>query len=148
MPSQESINALVERLDTDGDLAAALEADTFATLRELGFEDLVGPVEAERDRIGGLLERIYADDAFRTSVEQDPIAELTDWGMPELAIAPVLLLAGAPEEVVERATADVEAHLLGRTPVTVARRPASRWKSSSRWTGTSPRHYRRMKTGH
>jgi hypothetical protein len=97
-----------------------LEADPFSTLRDLGFDDLVATVEQERDRIGELVDRIYADDSFRNAVEQDPIAELTSWGMPELTIAPVLLLAGAPEDVVERATADVEAHLLGRKPVTVA----------------------------
>jgi hypothetical protein len=120
MPSQQSIQALVERLDADVELAAALEVDPFATLRELGFEDLVATVEQERDRIGELVDRIYRDDPFRSAVEQDPIAELTGWGIPELAIGPVLVLAGAPEEVVERATADVEAHLLGRKPATIA----------------------------
>jgi hypothetical protein len=120
MPSQQSINMLVERLDADGELAAALEVDPFTTLRELGFEDLVATVVQERDRIGELVDRIYSDDPFRSAVEQDPIAELTGWGIPELAIGPVLVLAGAPEEVVERATADVEAHLLGRKPATVA----------------------------
>lgn len=120
MPSQQNINALVERLDADGELAAALEVDAFTTLRELGFDDLVATVEQERDRIGELLDRIYRDDPFRSAVEQDPIAELTGWGIPELAIGPVLVLAGAPEEVVERATADVEAHVLGRKPATIA----------------------------
>lgn len=120
MPKQESINVLVERLGADDELAATLEADPFTALRELGFDDLVATVEQERDRIGELLDRIYRDDPFRSAVEEDPIAELTSWGIPELAIEPVLVLAGAPEEVIERATADVEAHVLGRKPVTVA----------------------------
>ena len=120
MPNQESINALLERLDADVELAAGLEIDPSTALRELGFEDLVATVEQERDRIGELVDRIYRDDSFRSAVEEDPIAELIGWGVPELAIGPVLVLAGAPDEVIERATADVEAHLLGRKPATVA----------------------------
>jgi hypothetical protein len=119
MPSQH-INAFVERLEADGELAAALELDAFGTLRDLGFDDLATAVEHERDRIGELLDRIYRDDEFRRAVEEDPIAGLTEWGLPEVAIGPVLVLAGAPEEVVDRATADVEAHLLGRKPATIA----------------------------
>jgi hypothetical protein len=120
MPNEQSINALVERLEADGELSEALEADPFTALRELGFDELAATVEQERDRIGKLLDRIYEDESFRSAVEQDPITELTGWGLPELAIAPVLVLAGAPGEVVERATEDVEAHILGRKPMTVA----------------------------
>jgi len=120
MPSQQSIDTLVERLEADSELSEAMEADPFTALRELGLDELAATVERERDRIGELLDRIYEDDSFRSAVEQDPVSELTDWGLPELAIAPVLVLAGAPDDVVERTTADVEAHLLGRKPMTVA----------------------------
>jgi hypothetical protein len=77
-------------------------------------------VEQERDRIGELVDRIYRDDAFRGAVEQDPTVQLAEWGIPEAAIGSVLVLAGAPNDVVERATADVEAHLLGGKPATIA----------------------------
>jgi hypothetical protein len=121
MPSQdERFNALLERLDADGELAGALELDTFTTLRDMGFDDLIETAEQERDRIGELVDRIYRDDAFRQAVEQDPLAELGEWGIPEMAIAPVLVLAGAPDDVVEQATSDVEAHLLGKKPATLA----------------------------
>jgi hypothetical protein len=121
MPSQDDrFNALLERLDVDGELAGALELDTLTTLREMGFDDLIETAEQERDRIGELVDRIYRDDAFRQAVEQDPLAELGEWGIPEMAIAPVLVLAGAPDDVVEQATADVEAHLLGKKPATLA----------------------------
>jgi hypothetical protein len=121
MPSQDDrFNALLERLDADGELAGALELDTLTTLREMGFDDLIETAEQERDRIGELVDRIYRDDAFRQAVEQDPLAELGEWGIPEMAIAPVLVLAGAPDDVVEQATADVEAHLLGKKPATLA----------------------------
>ncbi len=119
MPSQQ-MNAFVERLEADGELAAALELDTFGALRDHGFDDLATAVEQERERIGELVDRIYEDDEFRRAVEEDPIAGLTGWGIPEVAIGPVLVLAGAPDEVVDRATADVEAHLLGRKPATIA----------------------------
>jgi hypothetical protein len=119
MPSQQ-INAFVERLEADSEFVAALELDTFSTLRDLGFDDLARTVEHERDRIGELVDRIYRDDEFRRVVEADPIGGLTAWGIPEFAVGPVLVLAGAPDEVVERATADVEAHLLGRKPATIA----------------------------
>lgn len=120
MPSQQRFNAFVERLDADGELAAAVELDAVTTLRDMGFEDLVATVEQERDRIGELVDRIYRDDVFRRAIEQDPMAHLADWGIPEVAMGHVLVLAGAPDDIVERATADVEAHLLGRKPATIA----------------------------
>jgi hypothetical protein len=121
MPSQDDrFNALLERLDADGEVAGALELDAVTTLRDLGFDDLVATAEQERDRIGELVDRIYRDASFREAVEQDPLGELGGWGVPEIAIAPVLVLAGAPDDVVERATSDVEAHLLGKKPATVA----------------------------
>jgi hypothetical protein len=120
MPSQDRFNALLERLDADGELAGALELDTLTTLRDMGFDDLIETAEQERDRIGELVDRIYRDDSFRQAVEQDPMGELGEWGIPEMAIAPVLVLAGAPDDVVEQATSDVEAHLLGKKPATLA----------------------------
>jgi hypothetical protein len=120
MPSQDRFNALLERLDADGELAGALELDTLTTLRDMGFDDLIETAEQERDRIGELVDRIYRDDSFRRAVEQDPMGELGEWGIPEMAIAPVLVLAGAPDDVVEQATSDVEAHLLGKKPATLA----------------------------
>jgi hypothetical protein len=120
MANQERFYALAERLDEDGALAAAFELDAFTTLRDMGFDDLAETVEQERDRIGELVDRIYRDEEFRRSVEEDPTGELASWGIPEVAIGTVLVLAGAPEDVVDRATADVEAHLLGRKPATIA----------------------------
>jgi hypothetical protein len=120
MPSQDRFNDLFERLEADDELAGALELDAVTTLRDIGFEDLIATAEQERDRIGELVDRIYRDDSFRQAVEQDPMGQLGDWGIPEMAIAPVLVLAGAPDDVVDQATSDVEAHLLGRKPATVA----------------------------
>ncbi|MGH3133486.1 MAG: hypothetical protein ACRDNY_07060 [Gaiellaceae bacterium] len=119
MTTQQVIE-LVERLDRDNDFTSALEGDPIATLRSEGFDELVAATERDRDRIGELVDRIYRDDEFRTRVEHDPTGELIGWGLPEFAIEPVLLLAGAPDDVIERATADVEAHLSAKSPVTVA----------------------------
>lgn len=119
MPSEDRYNALVERLDADGNFAAALQLDTFTALRDTGFDDLAPSVEEERARIAALVDRIYEDVAFREAVELNPTGELVAWGLPEEAIAPVLVLVGAPDDVVDRATADVEAHL-GRKPATIA----------------------------
>jgi hypothetical protein len=120
MPSEERLTALVERLDADGQAETRLELDALTTLRDLGFEDLAPSIEQERDRIGELIDRIYREDELRRRVEEDPIGELVGWGMPDPAVAPVLMLAGAPDHVVERASADVEAHLMGRKGASVA----------------------------
>lgn len=114
------VTEFVERLDGDRPFTTAFEDDPFATLRNEGFGELATAAEHDRDRIGELVDRIYRDDEFRQKVEQDPISELIGWGLPEDAIGPVLLIAGAPAEVVDRATADVEAHISARTAVAVA----------------------------
>ncbi|MEX2614333.1 MAG: hypothetical protein WD380_12210 [Gaiellaceae bacterium] len=114
------VTEFVERLDGDRPFTTAFEDDPFATLRNEGFGELATAAEHDRDRIGELVDRIYRDDEFRQKVEQDPIGELIGWGLPEDAIGHVLLIAGAPAEVVDRATADVEAHISARTAVAVA----------------------------
>jgi len=118
--STQLISVFSERLYGDKSFATALEHDPVTTLRNEGFSDLATVAERDRERIGGLVDRIYGDDEFRARVEQDPIAELVGWGLPEAAIEPFLAVAGAPAEVIERATADVEAHLSARKPATVA----------------------------
>ena len=118
--TSQLVTEFVERLDGDRPFTTAFEDDPFATLRNEGFGELATAAEHDRDRIGELVDRIYRDDEFRQKVEQDPIGELVGWGLPEDAIGHVLLIAGAPAEVVERATADVEAHISARTAVAVA----------------------------
>ena len=118
--STQLVSVFSERLYGDKSFANALEHDPFSTLRNEGFADLATAAERGRDRIGDLVERLYADDEFRGRVEQDPIAELIGWGLPEAAIGPFLAVAGAPDDVIERAAADVEAHISARKPATVA----------------------------
>ena len=118
--STQLVSVFSERLYGDKSFATALEQDPFTTLRDEGFSDLATAAEQDRDRIGELVDRIYADDEFRQKVEQDPIAELIGWGLPEAAIQPFLAVAGAPGDVIERAAADVEAHISARKPATVA----------------------------
>ena len=118
--STQLVSVFSERLYGDKSFASALEHDPLSTLRNEGFADLATAAERDRDRIGELVEQLYADDEFRGRVEQDPIAELIGWGLPELAIGPLLAAAGAPDDVIERATADVEAHISARKPATVA----------------------------
>jgi hypothetical protein len=120
MPSEDRFDDLLERLETDDRFASALELDPFTSLRDAGFEDVADAAAKERDRIGELIDRIYQDEAFRRAVEEHPAEALGEWGLDEAAIGPVLVLAGAPDEVVERATADVEGHLIGRKPATLA----------------------------
>lgn len=116
----ELASALSERLHEDEQFAAALERDPFMTLRAEGFSVLAEAAERDRARIGELVDRIYADDAFRGKIEEDPLAELVGWGLPEAAVGPLLMVAGAPADVIDRATADVEAHLSVGKPATVA----------------------------
>jgi hypothetical protein len=119
MAGQREIGELVERLDRDGAFATALETDAFAALESGGFEDLSRAVEQERDRMAELVDRIYEDAGFRQEIEADPTGTLGEWGLPEDAVEPLLVLVGAPDDVIDRATADVEAHL-GKKPATVA----------------------------
>ena len=119
MAGQLMIEDLLGRLDSDSAFATALETDTFTALEDAGYTDLARTVEQERDRVSGLIDRIYEDDLFRRAIEDDPTRTLTEWGLPEDAVEPLLALVGAPDEVLEKATADVEAHL-GKKPATVA----------------------------
>jgi hypothetical protein len=119
MAGQLLIEDLVGRLDSDTEFATALETDAFAALEDAGFEDWARAIEQERDRVSGLVDRIYEDERFRRDVETDPTGTLSEWGLPEDAVEPLLALVGAPDDVIERATADVEAHL-GKKPATVA----------------------------
>jgi hypothetical protein len=115
MAGEAQVLELVEKVDRDSEFARSLDRDPFATLQDAGFGDLALAAEQERDRVAELVDRIYRDEQFRQSVEEDPRRTLDDWGIPEAAIESVLIVAGAPEAVLERATADVEAHLSRRT---------------------------------
>src|SRR5262245_47451536 len=111
MAGQAQVTQLVGRIERDIDFASALESDSLTTLRGAGFDELGAAAAHERDHVAELIDRIYRDDAFRKSVEEDPRKALDDWGIPEAAVESVLIVAGAPEEVLDRAIADVEAHL-------------------------------------
>ena len=119
MAGQLVIEDLLGRIDSDRTFATALETDTFAALENAGFDEWARAVEQERDRVSGLVDRIYVDEQFRQAVEADPTRTLGEWGLPEDAVEPLLALVGAPDEVLELATADVEAHL-GKKPATIA----------------------------
>ena len=118
--TSEAVTALVERLEEDARFTSAFDEDALAALRNEGFAAFATAAKQDRDRIGELVDRIYRDDEFRAKVEQDPLAELIGSGLPEEAVGPLLLVAGAPDEVIERVTADVEAHISARKPATVA----------------------------
>jgi hypothetical protein len=119
MAGQLVIEDLLGRIDTDTAFATALATDTFAALEDAGLDEWAQAIEQQRDRVGELVDRIFEDDRFREAVETDPTRILGEWGLPQEAVEPLLELVGAPGEVIERATADVEAHL-GKKPATVA----------------------------
>ena len=119
MAGQLVIEDLLGRIDSDSEFATALGHDTFAALEDAGFGEWARVVEQERDRVAEVVDRIYEDAGFRNDVEADPLGTLGEWGLPEDAVEPLLLLVGAPDDVIDRATADVEAHL-GKKPATVA----------------------------
>ena len=98
--TSELVTTLDDRLDGDTSFATAFEDDPLTTLRNEGFADLATAAVRDRDRIGELVDRIYRDDAFREKVEQDPIAELIGWGLPEIAIGPLLTPAYAAPRAV------------------------------------------------
>ena len=120
MAAQAQVTQLADRIEQDIDFASALEVDSLTTLRDSGLVELGGAAERERDRVAELVDRIYRDEQFRQALEESPRTVLDDWGIPEAAFESVLIVAGAPEEVLERATDDVEAHGWGRKPLSLA----------------------------
>jgi len=120
MAAQAQVTQLVDRMGRDSDFASALEADSLSTLRDSGLDELHSAAERERDHVAELVDRIYRDEEFRHTLEQSPRTVLDDWGIPEAAFESVLMVAGAPEEVLERVADDVEAHGWGRKPLGLA----------------------------
>ena len=119
MTGQAQMTELADRIGRDVEFASALELDALTAVRGAGLDELGDATAQERDQVEALVDRIYRDEGFRKSVERDPRTVLDDWGIPEAAIESVLIVAGAPEEVIERASADVEAHLSIRKPLTL-----------------------------
>jgi hypothetical protein len=109
MATEEQVTALAERTEDDA-FAERLHDDPIATLRQEGYDDFAGDVERELTRIDGLLRQILGDDEFRQLVEEKPTATLSEWGLAEDAVEPVLAILGAPQDVVDRAGRDVELH--------------------------------------
>jgi len=120
MAGETQVTQLVDRIGRDNDFTSALEVDSLTTLRDSGFDELARAASQDSVRVEELVDRIYTDESFRSAVEQAPREVLGEWGIPEAAVESVLIVAGAPEEVVERASADVEAHLMGRKPLAFA----------------------------
>ncbi len=117
MAAQAQVSQLADRIERDSGFASALEVDSLTTLRDSGLAELGSAAEHERDHVAELVDRIYRDEQFRQALERSPRAVLDDWGIPEAAFESVLIVAGAPEEVLQRATDDVEAHAWGRKPL-------------------------------
>jgi hypothetical protein len=109
MPTEEQVAALAQRTEDDA-FAERLHDDPIATLRQEGYDDFASDVELELTRIDGLLRQILGDDEFRQLVEEKPTATLSEWGLAEDAVEPVLAILGAPDDVVDRAGRDVELH--------------------------------------
>jgi hypothetical protein len=118
MTTDEQVAALAARAEDEG-FAGRLYEDPIGTLRQEGYGDFAGDVQRELTRIDGLLRQILGDEEFRELVEQEPIATLTEWGLPEDAVEPVLAIMGAPEDVARRAAGDMELHGK-RTPPSAA----------------------------
>jgi hypothetical protein len=112
------VHELHTRLEHDVRFKEGIDRDPGAALREAGLGALVDAAERERDRLTRLAARYGEDEAFRASVDRDPLGTLTAKGVPPFAAEHVLRRAGASPEVVERASADVEAHLSQRELLT------------------------------
>jgi hypothetical protein len=119
MTVEEQARAVAERVDSDDAFADRLEDDPVGTLRDEGYATFADEVERAREQIAMLAERIYSDDEFRGSIEQNPYT-LTDEGIPAEALQPVLAAVGAPDELIDAASSEVEAHLAGRTTAAAA----------------------------
>ena len=109
MTLEQEARAIATRVEQDEAFALRLDEDPVTALEEQGYEALTAEVRRRRDHIAELTKRIYADDEFRARVELDPTV-LVEEGIPDAALEPVLLAAGAPRELADRAPADVEAH--------------------------------------
>ena len=118
MTLEHETRAVATRAERDAAFAVRLDENPVAALEEEGYDALGAEVRRRRDHIAELTRRIYADDDFRARVERDP-AVLVGEGIPPAALEPVLLAAGAPQEVADRAPADIEAHISNPTTASV-----------------------------
>lgn len=118
MVTDQQVAELAARAQDD-EFAARLYDDPIDALRTDGHEEFAGDVERELARIDELVGQLLGDGEFRARVEEDPTGTLTEWGLPGAAIPPVLGILGAPEDVIGRASDDVEIHGK-RTQVTAA----------------------------
>ena len=98
-----------EGAESDPEFAEQLAYDSVGALRSAGWEALAAEVEREQQHVAELASRLDGDDEFFNRVASDPDS-LADDGIPTEAIALVLLALGAPDELVEKASAEVEAH--------------------------------------
>ncbi|HXG74933.1 MAG TPA: hypothetical protein VNJ53_00005, partial [Gaiellaceae bacterium] len=71
MTGEATVAGLAERLERDGEFAAALEEDAFAALREAGFADLAEAAERERERFAQLVDDRPPDAGHGVRLELD-----------------------------------------------------------------------------
>jgi hypothetical protein len=118
MVTDQQVVALGQRAQED-EFAARLYDDPLGALRSDGYEEFAGDVERQLAQIDVLVGQLLDDGEFRGRVEEDPTGTLIDWGLPGPAIVPVLGILGAPEDVIGRASDDIELHGK-RTQITAA----------------------------
>jgi hypothetical protein len=106
---EEQLRAASKRAESDPEFAEQLAYDSVGALRSAGWEALAAEVEREQQHVAEVASRLDGDDEFFNRVASDPDS-LADDGIPTEAIALVLLALGAPDELVEKASAEVEAH--------------------------------------
>jgi hypothetical protein len=117
MVIDRQVAELAERAQDDV-FARKLQDDSLTALRDEGYDDLATAVAREQARIETLIVQLEEDEEFRARVETDPTRTLVEWGLPEEAIGPVLEIIGAPDDVIRRASGDVDLH--GRRAVPAA----------------------------
>ncbi len=109
MTLEEQVQAAGRRAESDPEFAEQLAYDPVGALREAGWETLAAEVAGEQRRVAELARRLDGDDEFFDRVASDPDI-LAEEGIPDEAIGAVLLALGAPDELLEKTSVEVEAH--------------------------------------
>jgi hypothetical protein len=117
--TDRQIQEFLDRAAEDDDFAAELEGDAVATLRGSGFDELADEAVREEERLAAIATRIAEDEGFRARIEDNPAAALGG-ELPEPALEAFLAAVGAPDDLVERARGDVEAHIAAGTKASAA----------------------------
>jgi len=121
MLSDSQIGEIERKVSEDRAFKQQFDSDPVAALRAAGMAETADGLAQELSLFTGIAERLGSDETFAAQVDADPAAALVGAGLPAQAVLPFLQAAGAPAELIDRATPDTEAHANDRLTASYVR---------------------------